>query len=61
MFVVPLCASIYLCLVVTCCERAGLLALIKISERCENTGEGIFFNNSLCEGRKHTGEVPKHR
>ena len=27
-FVVPLCASVYLCLVVTYWERAGLLALI---------------------------------
>ena len=27
-FVMPLCASVYLCLVVTCWERADLLALI---------------------------------
>ena len=27
-FVVPLCASVYLCLVVTCWERADLLALV---------------------------------
>ena len=27
-FVMPLCASVYLCLVVTCWERAGLLALV---------------------------------
>ena len=28
MFVMPLCASVYLCLVVTCWDRADLLALI---------------------------------
>ena len=27
-FVMPLCASVYLCLVVTCWERAGLFALV---------------------------------
>ena len=27
-FVMPLCASVYLCLVVTCWEKADLLALI---------------------------------
>ena len=27
-FVIPLCASVYLCLVVTCWERADLLALV---------------------------------
>ena len=27
-FAMPLCASVYLCLVVTCWERADLLALI---------------------------------
>ena len=27
-FVMPLCASVYLCLVVTCWERADLLALV---------------------------------
>ena len=27
-FVVPLCASVYLCIVVTCWERADLLALV---------------------------------
>ena len=27
-FVMPLCASVYLCLVVTCWERAALLALV---------------------------------
>ena len=27
-FVLPLCASVYLCLVVTCWERADLLALV---------------------------------
>ena len=27
-FVMPLCLSVYLCLVVTCWERAGLLALV---------------------------------
>ena len=27
-FVMPLCASLYLCLVVTCWERADLLALV---------------------------------
>ena len=27
-FVIPLCASVYLCLVVTCLERADLLALV---------------------------------
>ena len=27
-FVMPLCASVYICLVVTCCERADLLALV---------------------------------
>ena len=27
-FVMPLCASVYLCLVVTCLERADLLALV---------------------------------
>ena len=26
--VMPLCATAYLCLVVTCCERADLLALV---------------------------------
>ena len=29
-FVVPLCASVYLCLVVTCWERADLLALFVV-------------------------------
>ena len=28
MFVTPLCASVYMCLGVTCLERADLLALI---------------------------------
>ena len=28
LFVMPLCASVYLCLVVTCWERADLLALV---------------------------------
>ena len=28
-FVIPLCASFYLCLVVTCWERADLLALVR--------------------------------
>ena len=27
-FVLPLCSSVYLCLVVTCWERADLLALV---------------------------------
>ena len=27
-FVMPLCASVYLCLVITCCDRADLLALV---------------------------------
>ena len=27
-FVMPLCASVYVCLVVTCWERADLLALV---------------------------------
>ena len=27
-FAVPLCASVYMCLVVACCERADLLALV---------------------------------
>ena len=27
-FAMPLCASVYLCFVVTCWERAGLLALV---------------------------------
>ena len=27
-FVMPLCASVYLCFVVTCWERADLLALV---------------------------------
>ena len=27
-FVMPLCASVYLCLVVTCCKRADLMALV---------------------------------
>ena len=27
-FVMPLCASVYLCLVVTCWEMAGLLGLV---------------------------------
>ena len=27
-FVLPLCVSVYLCLVVTCWERADLLALV---------------------------------
>ena len=27
-FALPLCASVYMCLVVTCWERAGLLALV---------------------------------
>ena len=27
-FVMPLCASVYLCLIVTCCKRADLLALV---------------------------------
>ena len=27
-FVMPLCASVYMCLVVTCWERADLLALV---------------------------------
>ena len=27
-FAMPLCASVYMCLVVTCWERAGLLALV---------------------------------
>ena len=29
-FVMPLCASAYLCLVVTCWERAGFLALVVV-------------------------------
>ena len=28
MFVMPLCASVYMCLVVTCRERADLLAFV---------------------------------
>ena len=28
MFAMPLCASVYMCLVVTCWERADLLALV---------------------------------
>ena len=27
-FAMPLCASVYMCFVVTCWERAGLLALV---------------------------------
>ena len=27
-FAMPLCASVYMCFVVTCCERADLLALV---------------------------------
>ena len=27
-FDMPLCVSVYMCLVVTCCERADLLALV---------------------------------
>ena len=27
-FVMPLCASVYLCLVITCWERADILALV---------------------------------
>ena len=30
-FFMPLCASVYLCLVVTCWERADLLALVCVS------------------------------
>ena len=30
-FVIPLCESVYLCLVVTCWERAELLALVCVS------------------------------
>ena len=33
-FAMPLCASVYMCLVVTCWERAGLLALVVVSN-CE--------------------------
>ena len=33
-FVMPLCASVYLCLYVTCSERADLLALFVVS-KCE--------------------------
>ena len=33
-FVMPLCASVYLCLVVTCWERADLLARVCVSN-CE--------------------------
>ena len=28
MFVMPLCASVYMCLAVTCCESTDLLALV---------------------------------
>ena len=28
LFVMPLCGSAYLCLVVTCCERADIFALV---------------------------------
>ena len=31
MFVMPLCTPVYLCLVVTCWERADLLALVVVS------------------------------
>ena len=31
-FAIPLCASVFMCLVVTCWERADLLALVSICE-----------------------------
>ena len=34
-FVMPLCASVYLCLMVTCWERADLLALSFVVFNCE--------------------------
>ena len=33
-FAIPLCASVYMCLVVTCKERADPLALVSVSN-CE--------------------------
>ena len=37
-FIMPLCASVYLCLVVTCLERADLLALFVVYKY-----EYVFF------------------
>ena len=34
-FAMPLCASVYMCLVVTCCERADRLALRFVVSNCE--------------------------
>ena len=34
-FAMPLYASVYMCLVVTCWERAGLLALLFVVSCCE--------------------------
>ena len=38
-FVMPLCVSVYLCLVVTCWERADLLALV-----CDYNSEFVTFS-----------------
>ena len=34
-FAMPLCASVYVCLVVTCWERTDLLALVCLVSNCE--------------------------
>ena len=35
-FAMPLCASVHMCLVVTCWERADLLALSLVVSNCES-------------------------
>ena len=43
--VMPLCASVYLCLVVTCSERVDLLALVRsLSLSHWYPGSGVVLN-----------------
>ena len=46
-FVMPLCASVYLCLVVTCLKRADLLALVY----------GVYLSLSLSHWYPRSGVV----
>ena len=44
-FAMPLCASVYMCLVVTCWERADLLCLtVSLSLSHWYPGKGVVFN-----------------
>ena len=52
-FAMSLCASVYMCLVVTCWERADLLALV-----CDVCCEFVSFTLTYFKSNKVAAELP---